>query len=252
MIDIFDTDGNVLMQAEITSSAKWERELMKSNYISLSWNSAEKVILPVGAYINHTYKIDKIREVTRQFLLLEAYEPTQIDEMSWKYTPEFQHPEMLLSKVPFYIFTKNSQNEDIKRYVFPFVGMLSDLAYRIKKFLNEDVKLGNCGWNVVLIGISDMNLNVSFNNNDFRSALTQITNAIGDNCEWHIDYDNEIIYLGYVSIDNGGTEAQTYNSKEVVNDGTGTLSSKTYKRPNFKQGLFDDETIKQLRQVITR
>ena len=72
MIDIYDVEGNVLMQAEITSSAKREEELSKSDYISLSWNSTEKVILPVGAYINHTYKIDKVREVTRQFLLLEA------------------------------------------------------------------------------------------------------------------------------------------------------------------------------------
>ena len=50
MIDIYDVEGNVLMQAEITSSAKREEELSKSDYISLSWNSTEKVILPVGAY----------------------------------------------------------------------------------------------------------------------------------------------------------------------------------------------------------
>lgn len=249
MINIYDVEGNILMTAEITASAKWVRELMKTNYISLSWNSAEKVILPVGAYINYTYKIDKVREVTRQFLLLEGYEPTQTDEMSWKYMPEFQHPEMILSKVPFYIFTKNSQNEDIKRYVFPFVGMLSDLAFRIKKFLNEDIKLENCGWNVMFIGIYDMNINVSFNNNDFRSALTQIANAIGNNCEWHIDYDNEIIYIGYVAINNGeGIEIMTMGG-QVLPQGIGTLCSLTYKAKKSKGELWDEKTFS---EIITK
>lgn len=82
MINIYDVNGRVLMQAEITNSAIREEELSKSDYISLSWNSAEKVVLPVGAYIVHTYKIDKVREVTRQFLLLESYEPTQSNEMA--------------------------------------------------------------------------------------------------------------------------------------------------------------------------
>ena len=111
MINIYDVNGKVLTQAEITSSAVRVEELSKSDYISLSWNSAEKVILPAGAYIVHKYKIDKVREVTRQFLLLESYEPTQSDEMSWKYTPEFQHPKMILSKIPFFIRTRNSKNE---------------------------------------------------------------------------------------------------------------------------------------------
>lgn len=247
MKQIYDASGKVIMQAEITSAAKWERELMKSNYISLSWNSTEKVILPVGAYIEHTYKIDKVREVTRQFSLLESYEPTQSDEMSWKYTPEFQHPEMMLSKVPFFIHTRNSKNEEIKKYEFPHNGLLTDLAFRLKKFLNEDVKIGNCGWNVILLGITDVNLNITFSNNDFRSALTQITNAIGNGCEWHIDYDNEIIYFGYIAIEYNGS-VQTQSAK-AVNESMGTLSSRTYKRPDFKEKFLKDEEIDKILKI---
>lgn len=33
------------------------------------------------------------------------------------------------------------------------------------------------------------------------SALSAISNAAGDECEWHIDYDDEIIYLGKVAIE---------------------------------------------------
>ena len=203
MIDIYDIEGNVLMRAEITSSAKREEELSKSDYISLSWNSTEKVVLPVGAYINHTYKIDKVREVTRRFLLLEEYEPTQTDEMSWKYTPEFQHPKMVLSKVPFYIRTRNSQNEEIKQHTWSFVGTMATIADKLKDFLNHEIAIGNAGWTVHYDETNSNTINVSFNDNDFISALSAIANAIGDNCEWHIDYDNEVIHLGKVSDDNG-------------------------------------------------
>ena len=198
MINIYDVNGKVLMQAEITSSAIRVEELSKSDYISLSWNSAEKVILPAGAYIVHKYKIDKVREVTRQFLLLESYEPTQSDEMSWKYTPEFQHPKMILSKIPFFIRTRNSKNEVVKQYNFDFCGTMVTIADRLKDFLNNELKFGNAGWVINYDTTNTNAINVSFSDNDFMSALTAITNAIGDNCEWHIDYDNETIHIGNV------------------------------------------------------
>lgn len=200
MIKIYDINDNVLMQAEVTSAAKREQEMSKSDYISLSFSAAEKVILPVGAYINYTYKIDKVREVTRKFLLLESYEPTQSDECSWKYTPQFQHPKMILSKTPFFIYTRNSQNVEVKQNVWSFVGITSVLSEKIKDFLNKDLMFGECGWKVIFSNVTANTVNVSFSDNDFISALTAITNAIGDNCEWHIDYDDEIIYIGKVLI----------------------------------------------------
>lgn len=200
MIQIYDIEDKLLLQAEITSAAKREQEMSKSDYISLSFSTAEKVILPVGAYINYTYKIDKVREVTRKFLLLEAYEPIQTDEISWKYTPEFQHPKMILSKTPFYIYIRNSQNEEIKQNIWSFVGTTSVLSGKIADFLNKDLMFGECGWKVIFSNVTANTVNVSFSDNDFISALTAITNAIGDNCEWHIDYDDEIIYIGKILI----------------------------------------------------
>lgn len=200
MIKIYDINDKLLMQAEVTSAAKREQEMSKSDYISLSFSAAEKVILPVGAYINYTYKIDKVREVTRKFLLLESYEPIQTDECSWKYTPQFQHPKMILSKTPFFIYTRNSQNVEIKQNVWSFVGTTSVLSGKIADFLNKDLMFGECGWKVIFSSVTANTVNVSFSDNDFISALTAITNAIGDNCEWHIDYDDEIIYIGKVLV----------------------------------------------------
>ena len=200
MIKIYDINDKLLMQAEVTSAAKREQEMSKSDYISLSFSAAEKVILPVGAYINYTYKIDKVREVTRKFLLLESYEPIQTDECSWKYTPQFQHPKMILSKTPFFIYTRNSQNVEVKQNVWSFVGITSVLSDKIADFLNKDLMFGECGWKVIFSNVTANTVNVSFSDNDFISALTAITNAIGDNCEWHIDYDDEIIYIGKVLV----------------------------------------------------
>ena len=200
MIKIYDINDKLLMQAEVTSAAKREQDMSKSDYISLSFSAAEKVILPIGAYINYTYKIDKVREVTRKFLLLESYEPTQSDECSWKYTPQFQHPKMILSKTPFFIYTRNSQNVEVKQNVWSFVGTTSALSEKIKDFLNKDLMFGECGWKVIFSNVTANTVNVSFSDNDFISALTAITNAIGDNCEWHIDYDDEIIYIGKVLV----------------------------------------------------
>lgn len=200
MIKIFDINDKLLMQAEVTSAAKREQEMSKSDYISLSFSATEKVILPAGAYIYYTYKIDKVREVTRKFLLLESYEPTQSDECSWKYTPQFQHPKMILSKTPFFIYTRNSQNVEVKQNVWSFVGTTSVLSGKIADFLNKDLMFGECGWKVIFSNVTANTVNVSFSDNDFISALTAITNAIGDNCEWHIDYDDEIIYIGKVLI----------------------------------------------------
>ena len=200
MINIYNIDGSVLMQVPVTKEAKREEELSKSDYISLSFNAAVKVVLPVGAYIEYTYHIDDVRTVTRQFLLLEPYEPSQLDEMSWKYTPQFQHPKMVLSKIPFYITTKNSQKEVIKQTNWSFVGVLSTLMGKICDFLNNDIKFGNCGWKAQTTNTLSNSINVSFADNDVLSALTSIANAVGDNCEWHIDYDHESIYFGKVVI----------------------------------------------------
>ena len=202
MINIYNLDGEIIMQAPITKEAQREEELSKSDFISFSFSAACKIILPVGAYIVHTYYIDQTRKVTQRFSLLEPYEPVQTDEMSWKYTPEFQHPKMLLGKIPFYIKTKNSQNETIKQTNWTFVGTPDVIMGKICDFLNNDIQFGKCGWKSVLSGELKNSLSVSFSDNDVLSALSSIANAEGDTCEWHIDYDNEDIYLGKVILDN--------------------------------------------------
>nr|DAH72205.1 MAG TPA: tail protein [Caudoviricetes sp.] len=201
MINIYNPNGDILMQAIVAKDAKREEELSKSDYISLSFNAVEKIALPMGAYIEHTYYIDKTRSVTQKFMLLEPYTPTQADEMSWKYAIEFHHPKMQLGKIPFYIKTKNSQNEDINQTIWSFVGTPQDIMGKVCDFLNNDIKFGKCGWKAILSETVKNSLSVSFSDNDVLLALSAISNAAGDECEWHIDYDDEIVYLGKVAIE---------------------------------------------------
>ena len=201
MINIYNPDGSISMQAFVTKEAKREEELSKSDYISLSFNATVKVVLPMGAYIEHTYYIDRTRSVTQKFMLLEPYTPTQVDEMSWKYTIEFHHPKMQLGKIPFYIKIKNSQNENINQTIWSFVGTPQGMMENVCTFLNSNIKFGKCGWKAILSGAMNNSISVSFSDNDVLSALTAISNAAGDECEWHIDYDDEIIYLGKVAIE---------------------------------------------------
>lgn len=201
MINIYNPDGSISMQAFVTKEAKREEELSKSDYISLSFNATVKVVLPMGAYIEHTYYIDKTRSVTQKFMLLEPYTPTQTDEISWKYTMEFHHPKMQLGKIPFYIKTKNSQNEDINQTIWSLVGTPQYIMGKVCDFLNNDIKFGKCGWKAILSETVKNSLSVSFSDNDVLSALSAISNAAGDECEWHIDYDDEIVYLGKVAIE---------------------------------------------------
>nr|DAV72275.1 MAG TPA: tail protein [Caudoviricetes sp.] len=201
MINIYNPNGDILMQAIVAKDAKREEELSKSDYISLSFNAVEKIALPMGAYIEHTYYIDKTRSVTQKFMLLEPYTPTQTDEISWKYTMEFHHPKMQLGKIPFYIKTKNSQNEDINQTIWSFVGTPQGIMGKVCDFLNNDIKFGKCGWKAILSETVKNSLSVSFSDNDVLSALSAISNAAGDECEWHIDYDDEIVYLGKVAIE---------------------------------------------------
>lgn len=79
-ITIFDVKGNPILTPSVTKDAIWTRELMKSN----SFRLADKIILPPLSYIVFTYKIDKVREVTRKFYLMDAYEPTQVDDLNKK------------------------------------------------------------------------------------------------------------------------------------------------------------------------
>ena len=48
---IYGRDNTPLLDVIVTSSAQHEEEMMKSDFVRLSWSDNERHELPVGAYI---------------------------------------------------------------------------------------------------------------------------------------------------------------------------------------------------------
>ncbi len=89
---IYDIHNSKILDATLTEGAEHEQELGRSDLVRLSWQSDIKITLPAGAYIIPFDDGLKYR-------LLSPYTPTE-DDKGFKYTPEFQHPLMWLSRVP--------------------------------------------------------------------------------------------------------------------------------------------------------
>ena len=212
-MNIYNPDGSVLIEnVPITSNAKHYEEMMKSNYIKLSWNDNEYKILPTGAYIewhNVRYK------------LFEDYQPTIKDEVKCVYEPEFQHPMMILDHTPCLLVTRNSQGEVIKEPTWTYTGTLQLIVGRIQTIIEEEL-------GVLLtteIDISDNNLaasaTVSMDGDSIWSALGKVCQAWENEIEFHVTWDivrgttetvTGCIYVGDIAINDeskGGTATLT-------------------------------------------
>ena len=86
MIHIKDISGNIILSVSISQECEHVEELMKSDYIQLSWSSDNSDTIPAGSYIE--YKDEK-------YSLLEPYSPKQKDEAEFIYQPQFQSKIMI-------------------------------------------------------------------------------------------------------------------------------------------------------------
>jgi hypothetical protein len=220
-MNIYNPDGSVLIQdVPITKDAKHYEELMKSNYIKLSWNDNEYKILPTGAYIewhNVRYK------------LFEDYRPTIKDEVKCQYEPEFQHPMMILDHTPCMLATYNAQGDTVKEPTWTFTGSLQLIAGRLQTIIAEEL-------GVMLetsITISDKTLaasaTVSFDGDTIWSALGKICQAWDNEIEFHVTWDitrgttehvSGCIYFGDIAITEKGTAQLTDGVNTVTTSRT--------------------------------
>lgn len=175
----------------VTPSAVHEEELMKYDFIKLSWNDAEKYSLPVDSYIEPF--ADGVR-----YSLLEPYEPSQVSECEYKYEPEFQHRKMYLGKVTFTRPSKDSDNKDLTLLDWPYTGDIATLLGYFTEQMNSALGLsGDDEFSYSIIGTLNKEIiTVSFNTQDILSALTNVANAC--ECEWHIEWSQKTLYFGRV------------------------------------------------------
>ena len=162
--------------------------------------------------------------------------------------PNFSTQKCCYQDYRFLYLEETSKGEKVKKFTFPYLGTFVDISNVIKTFLNDNMKVEECGWNVIFLGVSDKSVKISFSNNDFRSALGLIANAISDNCEWHIDYDNEIIYFGNICLGNEAEKTYYMEDGTPLESGMGCLCSLDYKQPKSNTFL-DDETFEKINNL---
>lgn len=193
---IYDINDSKIFEASLTESAEHEEELGKSNLIRLSWQSDIKITLPVGAYIVPFDDGIKYR-------LLDPYTPNE-DATAFKYTPEFQHPLMWLSRVPFLYDTTDADKNPIKQQEWSYDGLTTNALQKACDVINEALGITENKFTYTLCGNVDASVSFSVSANDILSVLSSIAQGCKNNpCEWHLSWKHRTLYFGQVSINLG-------------------------------------------------
>lgn len=237
---IYDIKDNKILDATLTEGAEHEQELGRSDLVRLSWQSDVKVTLPAGAYIIPFDDGLKYR-------LLNAYTPTE-DDRAFKYTPEFQHPLMWLSRVPFLYDTTDADKNPIKQQEWSFDGLTTNALEYACKAINEALNITTESekFTFTLCGNVDSSVSFSVSSNDILSVLSSIAQACKNNsCEWHLSWEHKALYFGQISI-NLGEEVPTLKAHDNVQTSSISDSKENYYNCFYPQGSTKNMSTKAL------
>ena len=237
---IYDIHNNKILDATLTEGAEHEQELGRSDLVRLSWQSDVKVTLPAGAYIIPFDDGLKYR-------LLSPYTPTE-DDRAFKYTPEFQHPLMWLSRVPFLYDTTDAEKNPIKQQEWSFDGLTTNALEYACKAINEALNITTESekFTFTLCGNVDSSVSFSVSSNDILSVLSSIAQGCKNNaCEWHLSWKHKALYFGQISI-NLGEEVPTLKVHENIQKASVSDSKEPYYNCFYPQGSTKNMSTKAL------
>ena len=227
---IYDIHNNKILDATLTEGAEHEQELGRSDLVRLSWQSDVKLTLPAGAYI--TPFDDGLK-----YRLLSPYTPTE-DDKGFKYTPEFQHPLMWLSRVPFLYDTTDADKNPIKQQEWSFDGLTTNALEYTCKAINEALNITTESekFTFTLCGNVDSSVSFSVSSNDILSVLSSIAQACKINsCEWHLSWKHKTLYFGQINI-NLGEDVPTLKVHDNVQKASVSDSKENYYNCFYPQG----------------
>ena len=225
---IYDIKDNKIIEATLTEGAEHEEELGKTNLVRLSWQSDVKTTLPAGAYIVPFDDGLKYR-------LLNSYTPTE-DGNGFKYAPEFHHPLMWLSRVPFLYETTDSEKNTIKQQEWSYDGLTTNALEYACKAINEALGLTENKFTYTLCDNVDSSVSFSVSSNDILSVLSSIAQACKDNsCEWHLSWKHKTLYFGQISI-NLGENVPTLKVHENIQTASVNGNKEEYYNCFYPQG----------------
>ena len=237
---IYDIHNNKILDATLTEGAEHEQELGRSDLVRLSWQSDVKLTLPAGAYIIPFDDGLKYR-------LLNAYTPTE-DDKAFKYTPEFQHPLMWLSRVPFLYDTTDADKNPIKQQEWSFDGLTTNALEYACKAINEALNITTDSekFTFTLCGNVDSSVSFSVSSNDILSVLSSIAQACKNNsCEWHLSWKHKALYFGLINI-NLGEDVPTLKVHENIQKASVSDSKEPYYNCFYPQGSTKNMSTKAL------
>ena len=237
---IYDIKDNKIIDATLTEGAEHEQELGRSDLVRLSWQSDVKVTLPAGAYIIPF-------EDGLKYRLLNAYTPTE-DDKAFKYTPEFQHPLMWLSRVPFLYDTTDADKNPIKQQEWSFEGLTTNALEYACKAINEALNITTESekFTFTLCGNVDSSVSFSVSSNDILSVLSSIAQACKNNsCEWHLSWKHKALYFGLINI-NLGEDVPTLKVHENIQKASVSDSKEPYYNCFYPQGSTKNMSTKAL------
>ena len=192
---IYSILGVEIADVPVQSNAEHERELMKSDFVRLEWSQSSLLELPCGSYVEY----DGVK-----YRLLKDYRAEQQSTQQWDYSPEFQHPIMMLGTIPFILVTGDTtswQSAD-KETEWNWTGMAINLIQEafvpfLNKYGADNTDIGT-GWTAVVDSDLKASETCTFQSMDFLSALSHAAQQF--ECEWHLDYENKILYFGHINI----------------------------------------------------
>lgn len=237
---IYDINGNKIIDATLTSWAEHEEELGKSNLVRLSWQSDIKITLPAGAYIIPFDDGLKYR-------LLSPYTPTE-DDKGFKYTPEFHHPLMWLSRVPFLYDTTDADKNPIKQQEWSYDGLTTNALEYACKAINEALNITTESekFTFTLCGNVDSSVSFSVSSNDILSVLSSIAQGCKNNsCEWHLSWKHKALYFGQISV-NLGEDVPTLKVHDNIQKASVSDSKEPYYNCFYPQGSTKNMSTKAL------
>ena len=237
---IYGIHNNKILDTTLTEGAEHEQELGRSDLVRLSWQSDVKLTLPAGAYIIPF-------EDGLKYRLLNAYTPTE-DDKSFKYTPEFQHPLMWLSRVPFLYDTTDADKNPIKQQEWSFDGLTTNALEYTCKAINEALNITTESekFTFTLCGNVDSSVSFSVSSNDILSVLSSIAQACKNNsCEWHLSWKHKALYFGQINI-NLGEDVPILKVHDNVQKASVSDSKEPYYNCFYPQGSTKNMSTKAL------
>lgn len=174
---IYKPSGTYL-DVVVTPDCERVTELMGDDYIKLSWSSDAFEVLPAMSYIKYESKF---------FYLLDSYSPSAKSEREWKYEPEFVPFEMSWEKVPFFMYSRDSESKVTGKEIdWSLTATAGYFLECIVAVLKEEL-------NATYYYVTDAqgSQSVTFSSVDLLSALNSIADAFST--EWWID--GNVIHL---------------------------------------------------------